>query len=148
MGAVTYPDPTVAGLINENFVPVQLNIADAKDIVQQYNVIWTPNINIVDHRENVSYHWEGWLSPSEFAPMLIAAKGHFEWRHKRFEEGAQFLEKVCETYPGSYFAPEALYYLGVCRYMASHDAEQLVKFWKRLQQEYPDSTWARSSKVL
>ncbi len=36
------------------------------------------------------------------------------------------MKKLVDTYPRSDFAAEALYYLGVCRYMASNDAEQLM----------------------
>ncbi|RJQ67530.1 MAG: thioredoxin [Desulfobacteraceae bacterium] len=148
MGAVTYPDATVAALLNEKFVPVQVNVAKVPKLVEKFQVLWTPNLNFLNDKEKQVYHVEGWLSPSECAAMLMVAEGHYQLHRKKFDQAGAHFRAVFDRYPQSEFAPEALYYLGVSRYLASHEAARLAEEWQRCQQFYPESTWARRSMVL
>lgn len=148
MGAVTYPDPTVAALLNEQFVPVQVNIEKVPQLAEKFQALWTPNLNVVNQKEKVVYHIEGWLSPSACAAMLLLAQGHYQLHRKKFEDAASHFEAVFTRYPQSEFAPEALYYLGVGRYLASHEVDRLIEGWKMCQKNYPASPWALRSMVL
>lgn len=147
MGAVTYPDATVAAMLNEHYIPVQVNIAKASALAEKYQAIWTPNINIVNQKEKVLYHLEGWLSPSEFAPMLLVALGHHDLHRKNFDQAGSKFKNCFDIYPQSFFAAEAVYYLGVSRYLASHQDDHLIAEWNKLQQHYPTSQWALRSMV-
>lgn len=147
MGAVTYPDLTVANLLNTYFIPVQVNIEEVSELADRYLAKWTPNLNVLDGKENVIYKIEGWLPPSETAAMLILARGHYFLHHKKFQDAVTDFEKVLSTYPRSSFAPEALYYKGVGRYLDSHDVDELKEEWIALQRFYPASTWAVRSNV-
>jgi hypothetical protein len=53
-----------------------------------------------------------------------------------------------EQSPPSSFAPEALYFRGVCRYPETQDVEPLEEDWIMLQRFYPHSTWAMKSNIL
>jgi hypothetical protein len=110
---VTYPDATASQLLNTLFIPVQLDVTKEPKRADQFQVIWTPNLNIVDTRERVSFHLEGWLSPSEFAAMLLLGLGHHGLKTKRYDEAIAHFKSVYDRYPQSEFAPEALYYLAV-----------------------------------
>jgi tetratricopeptide (TPR) repeat protein len=147
MGAVSYPDLAVAAILNEHYIPVQVDIEKESKLAEKFQALWTPNLNILNTKEKIVYHIEGWLSPSELAAMLITAQGHFHLHRKKFEQAGQHFKAVFDRYPQSEFAPEALYYLGVSRYMASHEAEQLLKEWGNCQRLYPYSAWARRSMV-
>ena len=48
MGAVTYPSPEVQRYIEDNFIPVQYNVADHADAADQFNSAWTPTIIVQD----------------------------------------------------------------------------------------------------
>lgn len=148
MGAVTYPDLFVATLLNEYFIPVQVNIQQATKLAAKFNALWTPNINILDGGENLVYHNEGWLPPSEFSAMLMVSRGHFFLRNKRYEDAISVFQEVWNKFPASSFASQALYYLGVSRYMSSHKAEDLIDGWKLLQRYYPRSLWAIRSSIV
>ena len=148
MGAVTYPDATVAAILNEQFVPVQVNIEKVPQLAEKFQAMWTPNLNFINQKEKVFYHSVGWLSPAECAAMLKLVLGHYHLHAKRFDEAGTRFGEVFEFYPHSEFAPEALYYLGVARYLASHDASHLVEGWNKCQRTFPDSVWARRSMVL
>jgi uncharacterized protein HemY len=144
---VTYPDATVSALLNTQFVPVQLDLTREPKLADQYQVIWTPNLNIVDTRARVVYHVEGWLSPAEFAAMLHIGLGHHALKHKHYDRAAAYFKTVYDRYPQSEFAPEALYYLAAGRYMASHEADQLREGWSDLRRRYPASAWAMRTRL-
>lgn len=74
MGAVTYPDPTAAAMLNERFIQVQVNIEKVPKSAENFQALLTPNLSKVNEKEKVIYHIEGWLSPSECAAMLSIAK--------------------------------------------------------------------------
>lgn len=145
---MTYPDATVSELLNEQFVPVQLDLSKASKLADRFQVIWTPNINVVDARERVAFHLEGWLSPGEFAAMLHLGLGHHALKSKRYEDAAGHFKTVYERYPQSEFAPEALYYLAVGNYMTSHDAQALLSGWSDLRRRYSSSAWAMRTRVV
>lgn len=147
MGAVTYPDLTVATILNEYFVPVQINVDHAHDLVERFQVIWTPNLNVLDTSEDVIYHVEGWLPPSDCAAMLMVGLGHFYLHEKRFEDGVSIFQEVWDKFPHTDFAPEALYYSGVGKYLESHNVSDLSGRWKMLQDHYPQSTWSMRSSL-
>lgn len=52
-----------------------------------------------------------------------------------------------DEFPRSIYAPESLYYMGVCRYKASHKVEYLEEDWIMLQRFFPGSEWAMKSNV-
>ncbi len=145
---MTYPDLYVATLLNEYFVPVQVNIEKARELVLKYRPIWTPNLNFIDGEGAIFYHIEGWLPPSEFAALLLVSQGHFFIRKKQYPKATPNFQEVLDKFPTSYFAPEAFYYLGVSKYMTAHKVEELVESWKKLQASYPYSSWAMRSQIL
>ena len=55
MGSVTYPDFMVAGLLNAYFIPVQVNIKEVSKLAAKYMAIWTPNLIVLDGKENIIY---------------------------------------------------------------------------------------------
>ncbi len=148
MGAVTYPNVAVAALLDEAFIPVQVNLDHAAKLANRYQVLWTPNINILNHREQLICHVEGWISPSEFSAWLTLGRGHFQLRRKDFEAAITFFQRTFDHYPQSEWAPEALYYVAVAKYLASHEAEKLVQGWETLRRYYPHSSWSMRANVL
>jgi len=145
---VTYSDLLVVTLINESFVPVKADLEQNSALAFQVGALWTPSLNVIDGRENLVYRVEGWLPSSEFAAMAILARGHYFLRGKRYELAAEPFRDVSVNFPRSEWAPEALYYLGVVRYLASQNVEELKKPWNRLQRMYPQSTWSIRSDIL
>ncbi len=145
---MTYPDLYVATLLNEYFIPVQVNIDKAIDLIKRYRPIWTPNINFLDEAGEMFYHVEGWLPASEYTAMLLAVRGHYFIRKKRYGEATPNFDEVLQKYPNSAYAPEAGYYIGVSKYMTTHKPEELKAAWSRLQCAYPYSSWAIRSAIL
>jgi hypothetical protein len=148
MGAVTYPDDQVADMLNQNYIPVQVDIQQAFKLADRYQALWTPNLNVIDGRGRCVYQTVGWLPPKEFSAMLQSGRGHFLLNHKKFEDAARLFAEVIDRYSDSIYAAEAMYFNGVSRYLASQDAGDLQAAWTELQRRYPNSQWAMKSDVL
>lgn len=144
---MTYSDDCVAEALNRHFVPVQVDYEKAAKLVDQYQAIWTPNLNVVDARERRMFHAEGWLPPAEFLAMLQTARGQFSLRSKKFDDAAAHFQAVFDKHPFSPYAPQALYYRGVSRYLSSHKVEDLKEDWIMLQRMYPASAWSVKSNL-
>lgn len=145
---MTYPDRQVADLLNEDFVSVQVDLEKAGRLADQFQVIWTPNLNFIGSRGKRIYHLEGWLPPSDFAAMLGIVRGHYHLAGKKFADAAPHFKGVFDRSPHSQFAPEALYYRGVSRYLDSHEVDKLKEDWTTLQRFYPQSAWSMRANIL
>lgn len=148
MGAVTYLNVHVTELLNENFVAVQVNFEEVSKLVNEFQAIWTPNLNVLDRNQKRIYWVEGWLPPAEFVAMLGVARGHYFLRGKKYTDAEPLYRAVLEQHPRSQFAAEALYYKGISRYLASNDVEELKEDWTTLQRSYPQIAWRIRSDIL
>jgi hypothetical protein len=118
------------------------------DYVNEFQAIWTPNLNVLDRNQKRVYWVEGWLPPSEFIAMLGVAREHYFLRGKKYAEAEPLFKVVFEQHPRSQFAPEALYYRGASRYLNSHEVKELKEDWIILQRFYPQSAWSLRSNIL
>lgn len=80
--------------------------------------------------------------------MLTVARGQDFLRGKKYTEAEPLFKAVFDHNPRSQFAPEALYYRGVSRYLNSHEVEELKEDWIMLQRFYPQSAWSMRSNIL
>lgn len=140
---MTYPDVTVANYIGKNFIPLQINVLSGSQIINEYRVVWTPTIVIVDTKGTEYYRFVGFLPPEEFIPQLQFGLAMMAIHKQEYKTASLQLSQVIYTYPKSSVAPEALYWLGVSDYKSSHDVNALLRSWKKLKSEYSHSTWAQ-----
>jgi hypothetical protein len=147
MDTVTYPDPQVAALITENFVPVKLKVKEHPELVHEFVVIWTPHVVLLDGEGRLIQRLEGWFAPQAFHAQLSLGLGKGSFAVGRFDGAASRFETVIAQDPHTESAAEALYWLGAARYRQSHEPADLLTEWKRLQSEAPYSPWADRSRV-
>lgn len=140
---MTYPEPAVAGTMNNSYIPLQINTneASAKPIVERYRQVWTPDLRMLDADGFEYYRWNGYLPPFEFLPQMFVAEAHARLRQKNVKAAAEVYNKVVERFPTSLVAPEAAYYAAVANYRASENPEELENGWKKLRSLYPQSDW-------
>ncbi len=143
MGAVTYPEPSVADAIHDRFVPIQINVGEhsSKPLLECYHQFWTPDFRILDSDGVELYRWNGYLPPFEFLAQLLAAQAHAYLRLQNNSGAAEIYQDLLERFPTSAIAPEAQYFLAVSKYKASGQPPDLMDNWKRLQRRYPNSVW-------
>jgi hypothetical protein len=143
MDTVTYPHPQVAEYIGSCFVPLRLML-DNRDhwpVFRSNHIIWTPTAGFMDRNGSMHYHSAAYLPPEEFLSVLRIGRARCLMAWTRSVEAADELE-VAAAEQNS-FAPEALYWLGVARFLARRDSAAMWEPWDRLTSFYPDSPWAR-----
>jgi len=140
---VTYADESVARAMEQYVIPVQVSTLEAASapIVKRFQQVWTPTIMLVSAEGNVYDEWNGYLPPGLFLPRLVLGLGKTALKEDRFEDAARCFDEVVVKYPLSDVAPEATYWAAVARYKGSHEAEDLLGGWKKLQSRYPESPW-------
>src|ERR671929_835427 len=73
MGAVTYPDPKVEREINEHFIPVQFNVVEQPEVMDQFNTPWTPTLIVQDAEGREHRRSQGYLDPARFLGEMSLA---------------------------------------------------------------------------
>jgi hypothetical protein len=139
---VTYPYSDVASYISTNFIPlkVMLNRREDWPFFRAYNMLWTPTIAFMDRNGAMHYQSPGFLTPADFLSMLRIGKARCLMPWTRSREAAAELETAIGA--GGSFVPEALYWLGVARFLERRETVGMWQAWNRLSAEYPDSPWA------
>ena len=143
MDAVTYPDAEVQRVINENFVPVKLDISEARDkeTMDRMGVMWTPTIMTLDENGKEVRRSTGYLPPYEFVPELYMAVGQHWLAQGEFAKAHDRFVLIARDYPQSAVAAEAMYWAGMAHYKRDNDPAGLAKHWHELRDRHPDSPW-------
>ena len=147
MDTVTYPDPRVAQLVQDHFVPLKVNVKQDPRLAEEYRVNWTPAVLIADEQGKDHYRYEGYFAPEGFMAQLSLGLGRLWLDRRQLARARERFEEVSRPHAGSEAGAEALYWLGVVSYKESQDPAQLRPSWQKLVQEYPDSEWARRAQV-
>jgi thioredoxin-related protein len=142
MGAVTYPNEGVAKFVDLNFVPVQVETSH-KELMEKYNVSWTPTILVLDADGKEHYRTVGFLQPDVFIATFELGKARYYLDREQFAEARALLEELIERCPVPEVVPEAIFFHGVASYKHTHDAKPLKKAYETLVAKYPQSDWAK-----
>ena len=140
---MTYPEPAVAAYIADNFIPLRVLLNNRQDwpLFREHHIIWTPTIGFLDRNGALHHSSVGYLPPAEFLTTLRIGRARclMAWTHLQAAE--EELEQAAGA--GDSLAPEALYWLGIARFLERRETSGMWEAWERLMQEYPDSGWAR-----
>ncbi|HTE20754.1 MAG TPA: thioredoxin family protein, partial [Armatimonadota bacterium] len=60
---MTYPDPAVEAYIEEHFIPVQFNVSEQPEAMEQFNTPWTPTLIVQDAEGREHRRAQGYLDP-------------------------------------------------------------------------------------
>ena len=152
MGAVTYPDPKVARLVGESFVPVQIDITKddpkSKEVMDRFNQIWTPTIIVLDANGKELRRTIGYYPPEEFVPELLLGLGMVKMQKKDFAGAHELFQRVSTEYSNATDAAESIYWSGVSAYKRDQNPEGLTKFWNELKSKHPDSPWWQKASFI
>ena len=88
---------------------------------------------------------EGYLPKEEFQTFLEMGLARLEVVQKNWADAERRYSEIVERQPESGYLPEAIYWRGVSRYSASHEAAALGETAQALTEKYPDSQWAMRS---
>jgi thioredoxin-related protein len=141
MGAVTYPDQSVAEFVMDRMVPIQV-LADSQ-LADDFKVKWTPTIAVLDYYGKEHNRTVGFFPPNEFIPSLLLGIGKIDFDTDQFNDAIIQFDRLLADYARSRAAPEAVYLRGVSRFKTSHNSAHLKEIYERLKAGYPESEWTQ-----
>jgi TolA-binding protein len=146
-----YPDPRVVATVDSQFVPVRAHVKENHEEFQRlgakYDAQWTPTILILDGEGQERHRIEGFLPADDFLSQLALGAAKAAFSAGDFPRAERLFEDVLQKHPRTDAAPEAQYWSGVSRYKATNDASALAGTYKKFQERYSDSTWAKKASV-
>jgi hypothetical protein len=149
MGAVTYPDPRVARMIAEHFVPVQFDVVAEPEVMDRYNTPWTPTLIVEDADGKEHRRSQGYLDPHRFLEEMSLAWLKAAIDRRNFGEAQRRAPEALELTKGDTFRePEAIYWSAVADYKATNDPQNLMRGWNHLLDAFPTSEWAKKAEFI
>ena len=149
MGAVTYPNPDVERYLQQNFVPVQFNVVEQPEVMNQFNTPWTPTIIVQDPEGREHRRSQGYLDPKRMLAELALARLKDAIDRQDFQAAQERSREAQDLTKGDpEREPEARYWASVAAYKATNDANNLVQGWNRLLDEFPQSDWAKRAEFI
>jgi hypothetical protein len=142
-----YPNPQVSELIRRRFVPVRMHIKEQPTMWKRFDVRWTPTVVVLGPDGKEGRRVEGYLPSDEMLGQIGLGLGFLAVERKDWSAARQEFEQVVDRFPNTSAAPEALYWSGVAKYSASHDASALKELGREFRQRYTDTAWAKRASI-
>ena len=146
-----YTDARVIAAVDARYIPVRAHVkedsAEFQRLGAKFDVQWTPTILISDSSGQERHRIEGFLPADDFLAQLALGAAKAAFSDSDFNAAAGLFDEVVKAYPKTDAAPEAQYWAGVSRYKATSDPSALNATFKKFQERYTDSTWAKKASV-
>jgi hypothetical protein len=144
MGAVTYPNKDVQRYIESHFIPVQFNVVDQPEVMEQFNTPWTPTLIVQDADGREHRRSQGYLDPTRFLGEMSLGWLKAAVDRRDFETARERSRETLALTKGDLTRePEAIYWSSVAAYKASGEPQNLLAGWNRLLDEFSQSEWAK-----
>jgi hypothetical protein len=144
--AEVYPTPAVTALIDEHFLPVRIHIKEQPRMWHRFGIRWTPTVMVLSPDGDEVRRVEGYLPADELEAQLRLGLGYLAANKKDWAAAERWFGEAAES-PGTDAAPEGLYWRGVARYSASHDANELKATYQSFTRRYQDTSWAKRASI-
>jgi hypothetical protein len=149
MGAVTYPNPDVARFMHEHFIPVQFNVVEQPEVMDQFNASWTPTLIVQDAEGREHRRAQGYLDPARFLGEMSLARLKDAIDRRDYTAARDCAGEALRLTKGDpEREPEANYWAAVAAYKASEDPHNLIQGWNRLLDQFPRSEWAKRAEFI
>jgi thioredoxin-related protein len=135
----TYKNPKVTEELNDNFILLQLNIREARDVRRKYSAYWTPSFYVLDFKENLFFKFRGYFPPEEFRILLRVGFAEASIPKGKFDDAKKFLNKDFDELSGNILAPKILVMKGIIDYLHDRDNKKFRSVIKQIKEKYPQS---------
>jgi TolA-binding protein len=102
---------------------------------------------VLDADGHERYRFVGYLPADEFQAQVLMGLAKSAFAHKQWPEAGRWFSRIVEQFPECEPAPEALYWVGVCRYKATNDHHALGETAAQFTRRYQHTSWAKRSSV-
>src|SRR5208283_2004561 len=135
----------VQRFLQDNFIMVKTQCFFDKpvELMEQFNIKWTPTLLIHDKAGKEHHRMVGYVAVNDLFAHLEFGKAKVFFDTDHFSNAIETLNLIIENYPQAAITPEAIFYLGVARYKKHHDPSGLRKAYDALKSKYPESEWSR-----
>jgi thioredoxin-like negative regulator of GroEL len=137
----------VSALLAAHTVPVKIPIKEQPQVFARFGVQWTPTLVFLDAQGKEVYRFEGYLPVEDFLAQLDLGLAKAAFARQDFPAAERLFGEIVRQRPNSGAAPEALYWAGVSRYKATHDASALKDTAAQFKERYRESDWAKKASV-
>lgn len=107
----------------------------------RFDAVWTPTVLVLDPNGEERRRLEGYLPREEFRAYLELGLARVAFMKKDWATAERHFANVADNFPGSRYAPEAVYYRGVSHYSASHDGAELGNTAAALKEKFSGNEW-------
>jgi TolA-binding protein len=142
-----YPDPRVTQFISQRFVTARVHVKEQPTMWKRFSIRWTPTVLVLGPDGTEARRIEGFLPKDELLGQLQLALAFVAVNQKDWATARKEFETVVASYPDTEAAPEALYWAGVAKYSASHDASELKTLGKQFKERYTGTAWAKRASI-
>ena len=111
----------------------------------RFDSVWTPTVLIMDADGKERWRLEGYLPKDEFRVNLEMGLARVAVMRKNWSDAESRYTSIIERFPNSKFAPDAVYWKGICRYKATNDHIVLSEVANTFTENYKDSISALKS---
>ena len=141
-----YPTPAVTALIDEQFLPVRIHVKEQPRMWRRFRVRWTPTVMVLSPDGAEVRRTEGYLPADELRGQLLLGLGYVAANAKDWATAERWFAQAAEERETD-AGPEGLYWVGVSRYSASHDADALPATSAAFAERYQDTSWAKRASI-
>jgi outer membrane protein assembly factor BamD (BamD/ComL family) len=113
----------------------------------RFEAVWTPTVLVMSSKGHERWRMEGYAPRDEFRVWMEMGLGRTAFMGKRWDEALKWYSHITEEHPQSAWAPEALYWKGVCQYKATNDHTFLQPTAKELAERFPGTPWTVKASV-
>jgi len=148
MDTVTYPDAETQRFLNEHVIAFKARIDEHADLAKGFGTTWTPGLVWLTPHGRACHQNVGYFEPEELRAESLYGCGHVAAGDSDWSTARERFEQTAERWPRSHAAPAARYWAGVAAKKATGDVDDLLKAWKRLLDDHPESAWAMKVSFL
>ncbi len=141
--ATTYPDAEVREELFRWYVPVKLDIFQARAVRSQLSAVWTPSLYFLDVRGRAFHSVPGYLPPEDFRLTLRLALAKILIPKGKYGEALTLLDDGLSLFPTNPLGASLLYWKIIAHYLKTWDKTAMRQGFEELRQRYPNSPEAR-----
>ena len=137
--------------VNENFIAARVHVKDDAPLFKKhselYSAPWTPTVLELDSDGVERHRIEGFLPGDDFLAQLMLGRAKIAFAQEKWDEAEKRFREIVDKFPNTDAGPEALYWAGVAKYKAVHNAEPLKQTAMAFKQRYQGTSWAKKASV-
>ena len=142
MERLTLSKAEIAAFVNEYLIALQVAIEN-KEVYDEYNIIWTPALVVLDFHGHEIQKTLGFHSPETFIARMHLGIAKVYFTVGDYDAANVHFKRLLEKFPNSTAIPEALFFHGANLARQKKDPVELKKMYEVLNQRYPEAAWTK-----